>query len=122
MRRHTRCALVTGVQTCALPISPPGSRTSLVLAESSAGNFLSLQKYCPATFVKKGVAARFRVCGRYHKTESVHNENILLGPGLRTSLLSCPAGAPDAMSEPIPACRNPPAMTQHPHPNQQNNG
>src|SRR3546814_2158126 len=22
-RRHTRCALVTGVQTCALPISPP---------------------------------------------------------------------------------------------------
>src|SRR3546814_20607605 len=85
MRRHTRCALVTGVQTCALPISPPGSRTSLVLAESSAGNFLSLQKYCPATFVKKGVAARFRVCGRYHKTESVHNENILLGPGLRRS-------------------------------------
>src|SRR3546814_17339706 len=24
-RRHTRCALVTGVQTCALPISPPTS-------------------------------------------------------------------------------------------------
>src|SRR3546814_15213777 len=23
-RRHTRCALVTGVQTCALPILPPG--------------------------------------------------------------------------------------------------
>src|SRR3546814_3385254 len=23
-RRHTRCALVTGVQTCALPISEPG--------------------------------------------------------------------------------------------------
>src|SRR3546814_10056785 len=22
-RRHTRCSLVTGVQTCALPISPP---------------------------------------------------------------------------------------------------
>src|SRR3546814_4467751 len=36
-RRHTRCALVTGVQTCALPIStsaaparsPPGARLSL---------------------------------------------------------------------------------------------
>src|SRR3546814_2089481 len=29
-RRHTRCALVTGVQTCALPISPPCvSRTNL---------------------------------------------------------------------------------------------
>src|SRR3546814_5527909 len=25
-RRHTRCALVTGVQTCALPISYPGLR------------------------------------------------------------------------------------------------
>src|SRR3546814_5057535 len=25
-RRHTRCALVTGVQTCALPISTPASR------------------------------------------------------------------------------------------------
>src|SRR3546814_2285701 len=25
-RRHTRCALVTGVQTCALPISPKGVR------------------------------------------------------------------------------------------------
>src|SRR3546814_2019499 len=26
--RHTRCALVTGVQTCALPISPPGKYRS----------------------------------------------------------------------------------------------
>src|SRR3546814_10276848 len=25
-RRHTRCALVTGVQTCALPICPPEAR------------------------------------------------------------------------------------------------
>src|SRR3546814_5962500 len=25
-RRHTRCALVTGVQTCALPISAPAAR------------------------------------------------------------------------------------------------
>src|SRR3546814_9170046 len=28
-RRHTRCALVTGVQTCALPISVLGERVSL---------------------------------------------------------------------------------------------
>src|SRR3546814_19095564 len=27
-RRHTRCALVTGVQTCALPISSPGSASA----------------------------------------------------------------------------------------------
>src|SRR3546814_4178968 len=30
-RRHTRCALVTGVQTCALPIS--GARLSTVLRQ-----------------------------------------------------------------------------------------
>src|SRR3546814_10798910 len=28
-RRHTRCALVTGVQTCALPISPASSTRAL---------------------------------------------------------------------------------------------
>src|SRR3546814_5062479 len=28
-RRHTRCALVTGVQTCALPISPRCARLCL---------------------------------------------------------------------------------------------
>src|SRR3546814_1703724 len=28
-RRHTRCALVTGVQTCALPISLQRSKTAL---------------------------------------------------------------------------------------------
>src|SRR3546814_20937516 len=27
-RRHTRCALVTGVQTCALPIAPPENQPS----------------------------------------------------------------------------------------------
>src|SRR3546814_2412512 len=40
-RRHTRCALVTGVQTCALPICGPfesfdlGGRTALVTGASS---------------------------------------------------------------------------------------
>src|SRR3546814_5490501 len=30
-RRHTRCALVTGVQTCALPISFTTNTTSMIL-------------------------------------------------------------------------------------------
>src|SRR3546814_2060424 len=30
-RRHTRCALVTGVQTCALPIWSPGSQVAAPL-------------------------------------------------------------------------------------------
>src|SRR3546814_9902968 len=32
-RRHTRCALVTGVQTCALPISRSATELSLLLRE-----------------------------------------------------------------------------------------
>src|SRR3546814_15582960 len=36
-RRHTRCALVTGVQTCALPISPPEQAPPRPLAPSSLG-------------------------------------------------------------------------------------
>src|SRR3546814_7626767 len=36
-RRHTRCALVTGVQTCALPISaPPAARAGRRSAPASA--------------------------------------------------------------------------------------
>src|SRR3546814_974551 len=39
-RRHTRCALVTGVQTCALPISlrrsPPASVGLLVVAAAAS--------------------------------------------------------------------------------------
>src|SRR3546814_1172965 len=31
-RRHTRCALVTGVQTCALPIYTPSARRERVLS------------------------------------------------------------------------------------------
>src|SRR3546814_9150934 len=40
-RRHTRCALVTGVQTCALPISPRKS--------SKVGLFISL--FCISIFL-----------------------------------------------------------------------
>src|SRR3546814_14630724 len=37
-RRHTRCALVTGVQTCALPISQSGSIGRLVTMKPTLGN------------------------------------------------------------------------------------
>src|SRR3546814_6202683 len=43
-RRHTRCALVTGVQTCALPILPPASapnQTQLKLAIHSQGSAIA---------------------------------------------------------------------------------
>src|SRR3546814_18095835 len=34
-RRHTRCALVTGVQTCALPITPEAKRRALEAAAAA---------------------------------------------------------------------------------------
>src|SRR3546814_21093142 len=37
-RRHTRCALVTGVQTCALPISAIESEAQALAISIAAGN------------------------------------------------------------------------------------
>src|SRR3546814_17713660 len=39
-RRHTRCALVTGVQTCALPICRRLAGCSVVVAQDQATSFL----------------------------------------------------------------------------------
>src|SRR3546814_6603250 len=43
-RRHTRCALVTGVQTCALPISRTGyaysQRSHMVVRVSGSGEWM----------------------------------------------------------------------------------
>src|SRR3546814_4558779 len=39
-RRHTRCALVTGVQTCALPISIFSESTDLYFARQQVGERL----------------------------------------------------------------------------------
>src|SRR3546814_10181229 len=36
-RRHTRCALVTGVQTCALPISPIMLRRNKIIGRGPGG-------------------------------------------------------------------------------------
>src|SRR3546814_10064577 len=43
-RRHTRCALVTGVQTCALPISPSRNCCSGSEARSSPPYSLQQQR------------------------------------------------------------------------------
>src|SRR3546814_10759868 len=41
-RRHTRCALVTGVQTCALPISQAGIHDAFVEKLTAATNKLQV--------------------------------------------------------------------------------
>src|SRR3546814_4276118 len=44
-RRHTRCALVTGVQTCALPISSASARSRQVSLSSSLLFFISTNSF-----------------------------------------------------------------------------
>src|SRR3546814_7113022 len=48
-RRHTRCALVTGVQTCALPIS---MRLHLQLHSLAAEKFVSIQAMGPKVWME----------------------------------------------------------------------
>src|SRR3546814_9205619 len=55
-RRHTRCALVTGVQTCALPIYHPGGRQ---------------------TVLKRPVStAKSPACGAFLVAEALHDSPI----------------------------------------------
>src|SRR3546814_10116799 len=43
-RRHTRCALVTGVQTCALPISAAAAKSTLAQKALAREQYLFRQK------------------------------------------------------------------------------
>src|SRR3546814_3355326 len=54
-RRHTRCALVTGVQTCALPISLVGDCRKPRAGEQVDANGCAVEK----NFVLKGVKFEF---------------------------------------------------------------
>src|SRR3546814_11839881 len=68
-RRHTRCALVTGVQTCALPISPrrPGVREGLT----------ALRKSHSIIFViTEGERDRVRRTARAHQLEGLFDRII----------------------------------------------
>src|SRR3546814_8929902 len=65
-RRHTRCALVTGVQTCALPICRPGAHRRRG-GDASAGERGGLRKLCPSDGGLTGneigrASCRERVC------------------------------------------------------------
>src|SRR3546814_2425929 len=65
-RRHTRCALVTGVQTCALPIYPPERRARrwamALRAHDAVGAGASHREIAAALFGEKVVKEDW--CGR----------------------------------------------------------
>src|SRR3546814_7245416 len=62
-RRHTRCALVTGVQTCALPISlrePQQRHRALLVSRTELRKpFLGAQQHVPERFVRNAALADF---------------------------------------------------------------
>src|SRR3546814_17199887 len=55
-RRHTRCALVTGVQTCALPISRPSLREAI---QKLAAKGLLVSRHGGGTFVAESLGSTF---------------------------------------------------------------
>src|SRR5881409_1929158 len=57
-RRHTRCETVTGVQTCALPISAPpaGERRPLIIAERRSNSLIIHAKRHELETVKRLIA------------------------------------------------------------------
>src|SRR3546814_1761012 len=64
-RRHTRCALVTGVQTCALPISGGevrAERGDVVEHGGACGPFARLSQECGASAKPVSRAIRFFPC------------------------------------------------------------
>src|SRR3546814_9805010 len=56
-RRHTRCALVTGVQTCALPIFRSGLLTDEMVAKRSKARGLSEKDYMSGNLLQREVRA-----------------------------------------------------------------
>src|SRR3546814_4302225 len=47
-RRHTRCALVTGVQTCALPILPLNSKLCAILYDGAVYSYGGRERWIDA--------------------------------------------------------------------------
>src|SRR3546814_1776442 len=75
-RRHTRCALVTGVQTCALPIVFPPAYTA-------PSNFVSIQKsFTQEARVQSAdpEAALSWTIGGFYQNSRQHTEQSIVAP------------------------------------------
>src|SRR3546814_15183715 len=103
-RRHTRCALVTGVQTCALPIcergrsepeqtaseqpaaaDPPAAAPHVVSAATPAATQVSLQCYAIGPFSAAGKLAGARrplpSTGTHLRTRAAQGNTVSEGQG-----------------------------------------
>src|SRR3546814_9764518 len=81
IRRHTRCALVTGVQTCALPISIDvliyGNNEADLIAEplrplARAVDAITMPWRSPIRELRRNLEARFDLFRRYSINQSSH--------------------------------------------------
>src|SRR3546814_7680253 len=94
-RRHTRCALVTGVQTCALPICPAlkGSRKMTQIRTEKRAARLALN-----TTLILLAGLTLSACNMMNRLANVGAE-----PQLSTIDSPAPLAAPQAVSLPMPA-------------------
>src|SRR3546814_375531 len=68
-RRHTRCAVVTGVQTCALPIWPDGTEPAAPLMGTDAGSRAWGEERPTITRGSRNWKAGRALMGRQHGTD-----------------------------------------------------
>src|SRR3546814_15461943 len=83
-RRHTRCALVTGVQTCALPISSPGQRLSFepLATGRIVSTFMETEPYSGAHVCMPSIISVSGLCKSYATgTKALDNVDLEIEQG-----------------------------------------
>src|SRR3546814_9356586 len=75
-RRHTRCALVTGVQTCALPICAAADNSEPGEGEGSTGQACFSEMLLHVSVLLRGQG----------RTEGLHDRVIAVRPSMRAGL------------------------------------
>src|SRR3546814_4999417 len=84
-RRHTRCALVTGVQTCALPIFEAKGHVTAHLRVGIAGDEVWVDADPPSgDLAERLTRIRFRTPVDVEDVSADHPCNTVLGPAART--------------------------------------
>src|SRR3546814_1375375 len=95
-RRHTRCALVTGVQTCALPIScaKKGSIAAVMAIYHFSAKVISRANGSSAV-----ASAAYRAAERLHDDRLGRDHDFSNKAGVVHSEILAPEGAPERLND-----------------------